>query len=285
MMKDYRLRKQPAEKTAASYFLRLARRCLAIIAVVNLLFASYAAALPVTANGETSEEEYGDRYNKYFYWDNVARDSRAPFTDGESYARYLADEYIEAEANKPGSGMGVVEQIWKKYLYDIYDPMKDLGNVQNDSDYPDYTYGDQYPSFVKDNGSSFHAGVTPVVRDLSYDYLDDNVDYTNFVSNLKKTATADAAGDANDERRFNIDLYADAQAKSSAPVAMILQIQTSWQMFDMLHANALKGEGHTENGSSSYNTQMANLYDIKQRSYTELCQYPENDHQYCGSSE
>ena len=35
-------------------------------------------------------------------------------------------------------------------------------------------------------------------------------------------------------------------------------------MFDLKHANALVNEGHTEVGAVANNTELANLYDIKQ---------------------
>ena len=48
---------------------------------------------------------------------------------------------------------------------------------------------------------------------------------------------------------------------------MVMQIQTSWQMFDLAHANCVKGDGTYASiavGSCSRNSEIANLYDIKQ---------------------
>lgn len=200
----------------------------------------------------------GKAFNDYFYYGNVARDSRVPFSDAESYGDYLARTYLAAGGGS--AGLASVQEEWDKYLYDLYDP-NPKGNT---SDYPEYTYGDNNLEWPKDSTSSFHGTLSPVVDNLNYDFLENGVDYSNFVSGLDKTATAVKPGDENTERKYNIDITADAQAKADGPVAMILQIQTSWQMFDMNHANAVSGDGATKVGSVSNNTELANLYDIKQ---------------------
>lgn len=208
---------------------------------------------------------HGTKYDNYFYWTNLANDSRVPFTDGDSYADYLASEYLKY--SDPSEGLAAVKKIWDKYLYDMYDPILDGKYITNTTTYPNDTYGDQNPDFIKDkNSSSFHGTSmqTPTVERLNYDYLEEGVDYKNFISGLDKSATAVASGDNNAERKYLIDITADAQAKAAAPVAMILQIQTAWQLFDLMHANAQSGQGETQVGSASYNTELANLYDIKQ---------------------
>lgn len=207
---------------------------------------------------------YGTNYNEYFYWTNLANDSRVPFKDGKSYANYLASVYMSYE--DPDEGLAAAQKIWDKYLYDMYDPSSE-GWLYRTYEYPSYTYGDQHPDFPKDNNSSsFHstATVTPTINELTYEHMERGIDFSNFVSDVDKSATATAPGDANSERKYLIDITADAQAVTNAPVAMILQIQTSWQLFDLMHANATVGEGNTKVGSTSYNTELANLYDIKQ---------------------
>lgn len=205
-----------------------------------------------------SLEINGTQFTDYFYYGNVARDSRVPFEDAQSYADYLAKLYLDTGGGD--AGLAAVKSEWDKYLYDVYDPTSKSNTV----DYPEYTYGDTDLEWPKDSTSSFHGTLAPIVNDLSYDFLENGVDYSNFVTGLGKTAMAVAAGDANTERKYDIDITADAQAKARGPVAMILQIQTSWQMFDMAHANALTGEGYTQVGAVANNTELATLYDIKQ---------------------
>ncbi len=47
--------------------------------------------------------------------------------------------------------------------------------------------------------------------------------------------------DENTDRKYDIDITADARPRH-VTVAMILQIQTFWQMFDLEHANAVTGQ-------------------------------------------
>ena len=211
----------------------------------------------------------GHVFNDLFYYGNVAADNRVPFNNASEYADYLAGLYLS-------DGLDAVRAAWDYYLYDLYDPhYQSLGNQKGN--YPNETVGDGGLGWPKDSDSSFHGNLTPEVKPLTYDFLEDGVDYNNFISNLTKTATADAPGDENTEREYSIDLLADAQAKADGPVAMVLQIQTSWQMFDMLHANALKGEGATAVGSVSYNTELANLYAIK-HALLRFVDYMEENH-------
>lgn len=203
----------------------------------------------------------GTQFKDYFFYGNVAKDSRVPFSDAESYADYLAGLYLD-------EGIDAVRTAWHKYLYDIYDPSHDNGNKSNENQgYPSEngaTYGDQNLGWPKDGATSFHTTGTPEVDALNYNYLEQGVDYGNFVTGLNKKATAKLAGDENTEREYLVDIEADAQAKAVGPVAIILQIQTSWQMFDLNHANALAGSGSTEVGAVANNTELATLYDIKQ---------------------
>ncbi len=203
----------------------------------------------------------GTQFNDYFYYGNVAKDSRVPFNNAESYADYLAKLYLD-------EGIEAVDTAWRKYLYDIYDPSHDKGTMSNEKEgYPGEdgaTYGDQNLGWPKDNASSFHTTGTPEIDPLNYDYFEQGIDYGNFVTALNKEATAVSAGDENTDREYLIDITADAQAKAVGPVAIILQIQTSWQMFDLEHANALQNEGATEVGAVANNTELATLYDIKQ---------------------
>lgn len=207
----------------------------------------------------------GNRFTSLFYYGNVARDTRVPFSDAASYSRYLAETYINY-----GNDLQEVSNIWYQYLYDLYDPADDRGNMSNKNQgYPNnQTYGDEGLGWPKDadsnDSSPFHGNAAPVIKDLDYNYLENGVDYSNFITGLEKTAAGVAPGDGNTERLYNINLHADVQAKVNAPVALILQIQTSWQMFDLAHANANIGQGSTEVGAAAVNSALANLYDIKQ---------------------
>lgn len=191
----------------------------------------------------------GDIFNNYFYYGLVAQDSRVPFNNADEYAEFLAQLYLS-------EGIEAVRRTWNYYLYDLYDP--DFVKKYDNS-------GDQdllWPKASGD-GDSFHSGTTPSINNLDYNYLENGVDYSNFMNNLHKSATTVKPGDENTERKYNVDVSADAQARIKAPVVLLLQIQTSWQMFDMLHGNAQKGDGKTQVGSVAYNTELANLYDIK----------------------
>ncbi|MEN3003905.1 Cna B-type domain-containing protein [Dehalobacterium formicoaceticum] len=210
----------------------------------------------------------GHQFNDLFYYGNMARDSRVPFSDAASYSTYLAETYLTG-------GIDAVRAVWTEYLWDLYDPSFDYGNSNGGSGdglYPEAGgYGDSTFEWPKDadgtNSSPFHASVAPTIEPLNYNFLENGVDYSNFVTGLHKTAKAAAAGDGNSERLYDIDIVADAQAKIKAPVVLVFQIQTSWQMFDIPHANRLKTDlpvNGTNVGAASQNTELANLYDIKQ---------------------
>ena len=74
----------------------------------------------------------------------------------------------------------------------------------------------------KDNTSSFHGSKSARIEQLSYDFLEGGVDYTNIIKDLDKKVTADAAGDKNTERKYKVDITADVQAQALGPVAMVL---------------------------------------------------------------
>lgn len=221
-------------------------------------------------NGKTADLSIdGHQFNDLFYYENVKRDDRVEFEDAETYKQYLVELYTTNDNN-----IDVVKEAWETYLYDLYDPAKDMGNMTNmdkgTPPYPAGNYGDTGFAWPKDadksKSSPFHAAATPVINPLDYSFLENGVDYSNFVTGLDKTAEGVAAGDANTERKYDIRITADAQAKAAAPVAMIFQIQTSWQMFDLAHANKQK-DGNSDGtsvGGCANNTELANLYDIKQ---------------------
>ncbi len=215
----------------------------------------------------------GTIFNKYLYFDGVASNPDVPFSDAETYRWYLCKTYLDAynaaagdESAKNTAGVAASREVWERYLYDIFDPgAQNLGNTGSGSyAYPTTGgYGDHTLAWPKSGDSSFHANAAPQIDPLNYDFLVGGVDYTNFVSDLDKYAYADKAGDANTERTYNVNITADGTAKAKAPVAIIFQIQTAWQLFDLDHANALAGDGHTEVGAVAFNGEIATLYDIK----------------------
>lgn len=215
----------------------------------------------------------GTAFNKYLYFDGVASNPDVPFDDAETYRWYLCKTYLDAYNAASGdenagntAGIAAVREVWERYLYDIFDPgSQNLGNTGSGNyAYPTTGgYGDHTLAWPKSGDSSFHANVAPRIDPLNYDFLTNGVDYTNFVSNLEKYAYADKAGDANTERTYNINIDADGTAKAKAPVAIIFQIQTAWQLFDLEHANAIDGDGNTAVGAVAFNNEMATLYDIK----------------------
>lgn len=204
----------------------------------------------------------GKKFTDYFYYDNVAKDSRVPFKDALTYGDYLAKVYLDAGGGQ--AGLSAVKSTWDYYLYDLYDPAKDKNMLGHFKEYPAATYGDNTLEWPKDRSSSFHGSGAARVEALDYNYIENGLDYGKFVNSLEKSVKADASGDANTERTYKVDISADTGEPVVAPVAMILQIQTSWQLFNLQHANALKGDSKgTEIGAAAFNTALANLYDIK----------------------
>ncbi len=232
----------------------------------------------------------GELFNNRFYYDNVANDSAVDFYDAESYANYLVKLY-KGEASfkgKTGTGMELVREAWKYYLYDLFDPHAhilkntgsgnevmsenpDLTGLTYPEDYADQNVGDKCIEWPKDEYSSFHLSdgvlntgtVNDMLLPLDFNFLEGGVEYKDFVTNTKKTVKADAAGDANTSRTYNVNISADTQAQSTGPVVLLFQIQTAWQLFDLEHANAPLGYQATKVGQSADNHEIASLYEIK----------------------
>lgn len=232
----------------------------------------------------TYDLSIGGTIFNHFFFGNVARDESVPFEDAETYKNYLAKTYLNAGGGQ--AGLDAVKEKWDYYLYDIFDAnVSGLGNISKT--YPEATYGDDKLSWPKDSYSSYHTdgavtqtSSTPdgdkMIQPLNYDYLENGVNYDNFISDLDKQVTARAAGDANTDRKYDVKLTAKAQSKAPGPTAIIFQIPTAWQVFDMNHANAKVGEGATEKGTCADNTELANLYDIK-HALIRLMNYLESD--------
>ena len=170
--------------------------------------------------------------------------------------------YLQSCYDKGGISSAV--KAWEKYRYDLYDPnlwptrnrstQEGSAKPYRDNVPDDYDFGDLDMNWEKDdkNGQPFHSGTASKVV---------AAEETNsgYFSDLKKTASAVKNGDENTERRYIIDLMAKADGKVMVPAAMVFQIQTSWQLFDLDHANGVNGV----KGSPCSVTSMATLYDIK----------------------
>lgn len=191
------------------------------------------------------------------YYGNVGPDTRVPFSDAESFSDCLIKAYQKG-------GKDAVNNLWNRYINDMFDPNYNLKSkpygVANAYD----NYGDSNLIWPKDSTTPFHdSAFKGIIEDLDYDQLEDGVNYSDFIGSLKKTAQAVLPGDENENREYDIDIAAGAHAGTLTPMAFIFQVQTSWQMFDLKHANALVGDGATEKGACANNTELANLYAIK----------------------
>lgn len=184
------------------------------------------------------------------YYGKVASDSRVPFSDAESFKRYLGHAKTEEE----------MQERFSRYIYDLFDPSP-KGNKDDEDDYED-----RILSWPKDSTGPFHAQVSSLIKDPEeYSLADAGVTYNNqYFSDLSKTVSPDL-GDANTNREYEIDLSAKADPVAKVPVAYVFMIQTSWQMFDQKHAQAQKGDGTgTDVGSILTSVESeAYLYDIK----------------------
>ncbi len=204
------------------------------------------------------------------YYGSVANDPTAPFHNAEQLQDILEngdESYAKA--------------VWEKYRYDLYDPnfqkrggcgalIAPSGN-KYDNKKPDTTgkpdYADELlestgHAYPKDSNSPFHTSVEAQIEPVENGTLVNGAlveSDKNAFKNLQKTASPDI-GDSNSDREYIVDLKATADLKQVKPMAMIFQIQTSWQMFDTLHANdrasLVNGQAVTQD--------LLSLYEMKQ---------------------
>lgn len=206
------------------------------------------------------------------YYGNVKEDKDAPFHSRDELEKLLAN-----------SSKAYAQKIWDRYKYDLYDPNCFVGDptcTKTSGKSVSYGYGaegvkyanfwDDQLSYSKDGGNSpFHTSINQKINPLGYNLEDRGIDFGDYFKNLEKTAGPNL-GDRNSERQYMIELAAETNPTVKTPQLYVFQIQTSWQMFDMLHANATKtyhpGVDSPEGmsvGSCSFNTSMADLYDVK----------------------
>ncbi len=205
------------------------------------------------------------------YYGSVAKDDTAPFHNAEQLQNILEN-----------SDETYAREIWKKYQYDLYDPnfsgrggcgalftpsgkkYSDKKPPTTSTDRPDYadelleSTGHDYP---KDGKSPFHnnssSQIGPADGTLVNGALVENDE--NAFKDLAKTASPDT-GDANTKREYTVDLKGTADLKQTKPMVLLFQIQTSWQMFDLIHANKLKS---LVNGNK-VTAELLSLYEMKQ---------------------
>ena len=204
------------------------------------------------------------------YYGSVENDLTAPFHNA-SQLRDILENGDEAYA----------KAVWKKYRFDLYDPnfqgrggcgalMTPSGNKYNNkkpdaNGKPDYadelleSTGHEYP---KDGRSPFHTNIEAQIEPVENGTLVNGAlveSDENAFKDLQKTASPDN-GDSNSNREYTVDLKATADLKQLKPVAMVFQIQTSWQMFDKMHANdrasLVNGQAVTKD--------LLSLYEMKQ---------------------
>lgn len=200
----------------------------------------------------------------YLYYTEVAKDSGVPFSDRSSFTQYLLKEYKAG-----GNQISAAVTAWKKYYTDMMDPNMSGRSTGHGSvstlpttkpqayDWEDENL--QYDKDEKGNSNPFHNVITSVIEGMDRFLQDGGLYNGSYFSDLSKTAAAEADGDANTERNYTIDIKANANGTVSVPTVVVFQIQTSWQMFDLEHANQVNGPA----GAPCTVTDMATLYDIK----------------------
>ena len=231
------------------------------------------------------------------YYGSVSRDSKCPFSTAAELLDILTNS-SEAQAKK----------IWDEYKYDLWDPnFSSRGGcgkyykeppqaatddaeyptrADNTSNRPDWadektilnqssTKSLDYP---KDSIGPFHGDATQEgIVGSGMKLTKDGILASDDSQIKDKSKTATPVGTLNkDNRKYKIDIKGTLDIKQVKPVVLLFQIQTSWQMFDTLHANdraALIEDGKTE---KKINKDLLSLYDIK-RGLLEFSQWIEKD--------
>ena len=206
-------------------------------------------------------------YEQFFFYDNVVKDPRSGFAKpggGHYTLREKIQQFLDKEDYQ-----GALS-FYNKYIYDVFNPnssYKIKDGELNGSEGVMGNYGDKNFSWAKESLSPFHNIDANGENDDSSEkgnisnIKDNGADYSNFFNNTsKKTSVVDK-----DNRQYKIDIESKGKATKATPLAFVFQIQTSWQMVDLAHANKQKDNksDKTAVGSSSKNTEMATLYDIK----------------------
>ena len=237
--------------------------CIIFTLLGNTYFPVFAETKSLRANSSRSYEEITGTLPDSItgldklYYGSVKNDSTAPFHNAEELQNIL-------ENGDPD----YAKLIWKQYKYDLYDP-----NYQNRGgckalmiagrpDYADELLESTSHEYPKDGNSPFHEETLPEIDSVDNGELVNGAlveNDENAFEQMKKTVSPDK-GDQNQNRKYNIDLKATANLKQVKPVVFLFQIQTSWQMFDKMHANdrasLVNGQKVTE--------ELLSLYEMKQ---------------------
>lgn len=202
------------------------------------------------------------------YYGSVANDQTAPFHNAEELQNILenGDETY-------------AQSVWKKYKYDLFDanyqrrggcgalvtPSGKSYNKADANDRPDYAdelLESTHHEYPKDGNGPFHNSVSAKIEPVENGTLVNGAlvesDENAFV-NLQKSVSPDI-GDANQNRAYAIDLKATPELKQVKPTVFLFQIQTSWQMFDLMHAN---DRASLVNGKE-VTQDLLSLYEMKQ---------------------
>lgn len=181
------------------------------------------------------------------YYGSVANDPTAPFHNAD-----------ELKVILEGPDVNYAKSVWKKYRYDLYDPnYQERGGCgalvtpsgakfdskktdeNNRPDYADELLESTHHEYPKDGNTPFHEKLSAKINPVESGTLVNGglvENDENIFENLQKSASPDA-GDSNQNREYTVDLKATPSLKQLKPVVFLFQIQTSWQMFDKMHAN------------------------------------------------
>lgn len=203
-----------------------------------------------------------------YYYDEVRKDPKVPFYDAASFTKLLLEAYGD---NKD---LSALKQVYYQYIYDIMDPNLIAGyragpagdsqaypyNIYPvESDHADRNY-QWYKDAGGSNSSPFHNKVASKINPLNAILEDGVLMEGSSFRNLEKTAKADLEGDKNRNRNYTVDIKATAEGCQARPTVIVFQVQSSWQMFNLGHANGINGKKSPANVNI---TDMASLYDIK----------------------
>lgn len=210
-----------------------------------------------------------DKLDKLYY-KNVAKDEHFPVDDPTHYfddatTFYAALRRIWVET---GKDKNAVMDFYNKWINDLKD--SNFGNkdknlyLDGGKTKPDY--GDESISkgahiYAKDSRTPFHVNPDADILTVN-SYLSKDPNGTPVLigedpggfSDLKKSVETGSTA-----RDFKINLEATSALNLVAPTAIIFQIQTSWQMFDIAHAN---DKAALVNGKA-INDDILSLYEIK----------------------
>lgn len=207
-----------------------------------------------------------------YYYGNVAID--ATFQKDANYFYDATTFYAVLVDIKNSDGMDAAEEFYNQWIYDLYDP-----NTKSNTGTASDGYDDSGLDYDKDSYSPFHiattADILPVDATL-YETEDILVGKTSEEEAFYDMEKSVEVVDFN-AREYEIDLEATVTLPQTVPVAIVFQIQTSWHMFDLTHANGVS--------TSNITTEMLTLYEMKQ-GFLEFAEWiQEKDYELSGTND